>query len=594
MICESDGEYLRSSCGCFRKNEPTITIIKLLLPVFILVTFATAKQWVLVWSDEFDVEGYPDPSRWRYEEGYVRNDEAQYFTRERLENARVEDGKLIIEAHRDNWNGQEITSASLHTAHRGDWLYGRVEVRAKVPQGTGTWPAIWMMPTDSEYGYWPASGEIDIREYVGFMPELLHANVHTEAYNHTLGNNSGAAFTVSQPWENFVLWAIEWCPEEIVFFYEQEEVFRYINQNTGSTQWPFDKRFYLILNLAIGGSWGGTQGIDTTIFPARFEIDYVRVYQLAQPGPYTVNTTVSGYGTASVEPSLPHYDSGATVQLTATPDPGFQFSRWSGGYTGSENTVSLSVDRSISAIAHFSHPNELLCNGGFFESLFCWGYWANNDAVVVAGALDGVCSLTVQTSGDNSWDIQFAQSNIPLIYGHSYLLSFRVRATEESEIVANLQLREGPWTTYFSTDIDLTTEWETYQIEWSMNSPDDSLARLLFNCGTAEGTIYLSDVSLVDVTAYTGQSYLQPRLLRAPSPKIKLSGKTLYVDMRSYSGSGTETVRLFQTNGRVIFTSTVQKGQIVHLNLPARLSKGFIIAQIDNSVSFMLTPEIMQ
>jgi beta-glucanase (GH16 family) len=237
-------------------------------------------EWELVWEDNFDSDGLPNGNIWSYEEGYIRNDEAQYYTKERQENARVEDGNLIIEARKDNWNDKEITSASLHTYNKKNILYGKVEVRAKLPTGVGTWPAIWMLGTSIRNGTnWPDCGEIDIMENVGFDPDVVHGNVHTKAYNHVLGTNKGNKVTVEKPYQDFHIYSIEWYENRIEFYIDGTRYFVFDNENSGSDTWPFDKSHYLILNLAIGGGWGGQQGIDDTIFPQKYYFDYVKVYK---------------------------------------------------------------------------------------------------------------------------------------------------------------------------------------------------------------------------------------------------------------------------------------------------------------------------
>ncbi|HVR34631.1 MAG TPA: glycoside hydrolase family 16 protein [Methylomirabilota bacterium] len=227
--------------------------------------------------------------------GFIRNQEAQYYTAGRTENARVEGGRLIIEArkerfpnarHRpgsDNWRRKEFaeyTSASLTTEGLGEWRHGRVEVRAKLPEGRGVWPAIWMLGTNIRDVGWPRCGEIDIMEYVGFEPHVIHANIHTAKYNHVRGTGKGSRLRVEAPFEEFHVYAIEWSGERIDFFVGDRKYFTYEKEpDAGEDAWPFDRPFYLILNMAIGGAWGGQQGIDEGIFPARYEIDYVRVYE---------------------------------------------------------------------------------------------------------------------------------------------------------------------------------------------------------------------------------------------------------------------------------------------------------------------------
>ncbi len=238
-------------------------------------------EWKLVWEDNFDTDGLPDDDNWSYEVGYIRNNEAQYYTENRLENARVENGNLIIEARKDNWNDNEITSASLHTYNKKSILYGRIEVRAKLPTGLGTWPAIWMLGENIRTGTkWPDCGEIDIMENVGYDPNTIHANVHTKDYNHVLGTNKGDKIYNIRPYADFHIYAIEWFEDRIEFFVDDKRIFVFKNEYSGFERWPFDKPHYLILNFAIGGSWGGQKGIDDNIFPQKYYIDYVRVYEI--------------------------------------------------------------------------------------------------------------------------------------------------------------------------------------------------------------------------------------------------------------------------------------------------------------------------
>jgi beta-glucanase (GH16 family) len=239
---------------------------------------AAPPGWTLVFSDEFDRAGAPDAAKWGYELGYIRNKEAQYYT-SRPENVRVEAGNLVIEGRKEAHEGYGYTSASINTQGRFEFLYGRVEVRAKLPTGNGSWPAIWMLGTNRSQVGWPACGEIDIMENVGFDPSRIHGSVHTAAYNHTRGTQKTAIVNVSAPWEEYHVYAMEWYPDRIDIFVDGQKYFTFRNENTGSSTWPFDKPQYLLINLAIGGSWGGQKGIDDSRFPMRYFVDYVRIYR---------------------------------------------------------------------------------------------------------------------------------------------------------------------------------------------------------------------------------------------------------------------------------------------------------------------------
>lgn len=233
-----------------------------------------APKRKLVWSEEFNRPGRPDPKKWDYEEGFVRNNEMQYYTRDRAENARVEDGHLIIEARKEAYRNAQVTSASLTS--RQSWTYGRIEVRAKIPTGRGTWPAIWMLGTNIKQVGWPACGEIDIMENVGYDPDGIYCTVHTRGPDGQHASR-GKRITADRPYDAFHVYAVDWDARRMVFTYDNKQVLVY--ENDGKNPWPFDKPQYLILNLAIGGEWGGQKGVDDSIFPCRYLIDYVRVYQ---------------------------------------------------------------------------------------------------------------------------------------------------------------------------------------------------------------------------------------------------------------------------------------------------------------------------
>jgi beta-glucanase (GH16 family) len=241
-------------------------------------TTAVPAGWTLVFADEFETPGALDPAKWAYEIGYVRNDERQYYT-SRPENARAEGGSLLIEARKEAYHGYGYTSASVNTRGRFEFQYGRVEARAKLPTGNGPWPALWMLGTNIDTVGWPACGEIDIMENVGFDPPRIHGSVHTAAYNHTIGTQKTADVTVASPWKDFHVYAMEWYADHIDTFVDGQKYFTFTNEGTGSRAWPFDKPQYLLVNLAIGGSWGGQKGVDDSRFPHRYLVDYVRIYQ---------------------------------------------------------------------------------------------------------------------------------------------------------------------------------------------------------------------------------------------------------------------------------------------------------------------------
>lgn len=250
--------------------------------LFAATTFAqrSSDVPVLLWSDEFDEEGLPNPKKWTLEVGDHGwgNNELQLYTSGQLKNARVQGGVLWIEAHADATQPKGYTSAKLVSKGKGAWQYGYMEVRAKLPQGRGTWPAIWMLPEQDSYGGWPKSGELDIMEHVGYDPGTVHGTVHTEAFNHVLGTQKGGKVFISDFNSNFHTYGVDWTKDKIDFYLDGKKYFSFKNSGNGSKDWPFDQPFYMILNIAVGGNWGGKEGVDEAIWPQRMEVDYVRIY----------------------------------------------------------------------------------------------------------------------------------------------------------------------------------------------------------------------------------------------------------------------------------------------------------------------------
>ncbi len=237
----------------------------------------------LVWSDEFEEDGLPNSTRWWFDQRQNRwyPDALYYTTANREANARVEDGRLIIEVHKEGYGGREYTTARL-TSHQA-WTYGWYELSARLPEGRGLQAAIWMVSNSNPYGSWPGSGEIDIMEFVGFKPGIIHATVHTEAYNHRIGNHKVKTRQIPDASSEFHRYAMEWTESAIKIHVDDTHYYTFENerlQNSSADQrhWPFDHPFHMILSIAVGGNWAATKGIDPDVWPQRMEIDYMRVY----------------------------------------------------------------------------------------------------------------------------------------------------------------------------------------------------------------------------------------------------------------------------------------------------------------------------
>lgn len=279
-----------------------LSIWKILLPytekkifsaVFILTIFFSNNSKIFsqekrlwkfedtpVWSDEFDSASI-DKNKWSFETGGDGwgNNELQYYTDG--ENVKIEKGILKIIAKKQKMKSKKYTSSRLVTRNKAEWKFVRIKIRAKMSKGRGTWPAFWMLPSKG-YAGGASNGEIDILEYVGFEPGKIHFSVHTKKNNSYLKNEITKSKLIKNASDKFHIYRMDWTPYGIRGYVDGIKYFEYMNKNEGNSYWPFNNNFFLIMNLAIGGSWGGLMGIDGKIFPAVLEIDYVKVYKFIE------------------------------------------------------------------------------------------------------------------------------------------------------------------------------------------------------------------------------------------------------------------------------------------------------------------------
>jgi len=265
-------------CGACSKNQDSnggVSSSLLQPPTDLGWTFETTP----VWSDEFNYTGTPDTSKWTYDlgGGGWGNNELEYYTKS-PNNVNVANGLLTITARNENIQGMNYSSARMVSKGSGHILYGRIEVKAKLPSGTGTWPAIWMLPDNYAYGSWPKSGEVDIMEMVGFDPGNVHFSAHNQLYY--AGTAKTSTMYIATASTDFHTYREDWTPYAVRGYYDDNLVFTYVNNGTGAAQWPYDQTFHLLMNIAVGGSWGGTKGVDNTAFPTTMQVDYVRFYKM--------------------------------------------------------------------------------------------------------------------------------------------------------------------------------------------------------------------------------------------------------------------------------------------------------------------------
>lgn len=261
-------------------------LLILLLTVFLLVSCSMFTEpvpewerdgWTLIWQDEFK-DDVIDPSKWTMEIGGHGwgNNERQFYT-DRPENVRLEDGQLIIEAKDEFFVRRPYTSGRIKTQDHFSFTYGRVEARMKLPFGQGIWPAFWMLGADIDQVGWPRSGEIDIMEHIGRQPRHIHGTVHGPGYSGGGGVGHFTTFPPNSLYEEFHIYAIEWEPD-VIRWYVDDDLFFTLTPQQVPGEWVFDKPFFILINLAVGGNWPGYPD-DSTVFPQFLTVDYVRVYQ---------------------------------------------------------------------------------------------------------------------------------------------------------------------------------------------------------------------------------------------------------------------------------------------------------------------------
>ena len=410
----------------------------------------------LLWSDEFDGSEL-NKENWSYDvhaPGWT-NAELQEYTNS-TDNIYIEDGKLVIRAikTKDDSGNDYYTSGKVMGRNKTDFLYGKVVVSAKVPDGQGLWPAIWMMPTqESRYGQWPKCGEIDIMEILGNQPEIAYATIHygephaEQQGIYTLENGSFA--------DDFHEYSVEWEPGEMRFYIDGN-LYHTVNQwftaNKGGDEKPypapFDQTFFVQLNLAVGGTWPGNPDETTDFENAKFYIDYVRVYQ------------------------KPEYDTNVEKPATLFREP--------------------------------TEDGNLIYNGDFAEAEALgdednWSFLLFEGGDGSAAINDGIMTITTNNEGTADYAIQLVQSSLPIMEGKSYRLTFDAYAAEERDMIVCVSAPTAGWGRYLQdTKLTLSTDWQTFTYDFAMTSKDDNNGRLEFNMGATGSTaeIYIRNVRI--------------------------------------------------------------------------------------------------
>ncbi|MBN2416587.1 carbohydrate binding domain-containing protein [bacterium] len=455
------------------------------------VPVADAQDRRLVWADEFNGSAL-DRSVWSFQLGQF-NDCVHYAT-DRAENTEVSGGTLKLIAREESYRGYSYTASVIKTIHTAWWQYGRIEARIKLPSSSGFVPAFWLQPEDEAYGWWPASGEIDIMEHPTNEVSTIYGTIHNGAYNSFFGSGPrGGTIDIPTAESAFHLYAVEWTPQGIDFYVDDTKYYTFTNENSGYETWPFDQPFYIILNMAVGGGWVGSP-TETTVFPAVMEVDYVRVYQYLSdihicgpdyvlPAQEGLSYTAPALGTMQYQWSVPN--TADIVSGQGSPEISVDWGNFS-------STLDLYyVDGGASG--HLRYPvrmsNNLLKNGDFETGTKYWNIngfsparadFALSAADVFSG--DRSVSVDVSVPGANPWDVQLSQTGVSLSAGTTYQVSLWAKSGTNSTANVNV-IDASLFTPWGGRSLQLTDIWTEYAFSFSV--PANAQGMLTVDMGQA-------------------------------------------------------------------------------------------------------------
>ncbi len=410
--------------------------------------------YTLLWNDEFDGTGL-DTNVWNYEPhqpGWTNNELQEYTTTDK--NVFVKDGQLVIKAVKtmDAGGKDYYTSGKITTQNKRDFTYGKVVVRAKVPEGKGLWPAIWMMPQDeSRYGQWPKCGEIDILEVLGNQTNTTYGTIHYgEPHAQQQGTYVLTNGTFSSDFHEF---SVEWEPGEMRFYIDGN-LYKTVNdwftavsgEDEKPYPAPFNQPFFVQLNLAVGGTWPGNPDATTNFDNAEFQVDYVRVYQ------------------------KPAYD--------------------------------MNVQKPKKKFAEPLEDGNYIHNGDFSEAEdltddIDWKFLLFQNGEGAAEIKNGMITITSKNEGDVDYSVQLVQPNLPMIKGNKYRVSFDAFADKTRDIIVCVSAPDNNWIRYLpDTTLSVSTKRKTYTYEFEMKDKDDPNGRLEFNLGHrgSTATVHITKV----------------------------------------------------------------------------------------------------
>lgn len=463
-----------------RRIKKSLKLILFALSSGVSAFGQASGNWQLVWSDEFSQPNgsAPNSNNWNYDigGGGWGNQEIQYYTNS-TNNARVENGMLIIEAREENIGGRNHSSARLKTQGKHSWKYGKFEARVKVPSGSGLWPAVWMLGTDISSVGWPQCGEIDIMEFVGREPYEVFGTIHGPGYSG--GNAVGQIITRTEPIsDDFHIFSVEWDDEEIRWYFDGEHYFTADPTDVFGNEWVYDHEFFIIMNLAIGGNFGGT--LDPNLsFPRQMQVDYIRVY--TQGSPVGSNALSNpGFENTSLSPWTGYSSGGANEEGGYVENTSNTY--YNGGNSGGDSVLVRNGNYVAKVFGDFSGVEN--DNGIYQEISAEAGSTWSAEAWVLTHPQDLM-------SGDNSFDIEVsfrdANDTILEIYRSPVLDANTITAETWTQL--NVSQKIDPITGNLLEDnVSITAPIGTQKVRYQANYNQPLYGN---------GSIYLDDLSLV-------------------------------------------------------------------------------------------------
>ncbi|MCW8848873.1 MAG: family 16 glycosylhydrolase [Melioribacteraceae bacterium] len=471
--------------------------------IYICTTPIFSQGLIQVWADEFN-ENNIDRSAWGFEYG-TANDNVHYFT-DRLENAKIENGKLQIIALEESYKGFNYTAALLKTHNSIFWKYGRIEARLNLPSSNGFVPAFWMLPQDQSYGFWPSSGEIDIVEHPTNQVDKIYGTVHTGTYNSFTGSGPrGSVITIADAETEFHVYAIEWTPNKIDFFVDDQKYYTFDNELTGSGPWPFDQPFYIILSMGVGGGWVGNPDA-SSIFPAIMEVDYVRVYQklndvaISGADELAYHTKNSTYSLPFVEGASYFWNVTGNAEIVSGQNTNEILVDWN-IFSGIVEVEMVTADSTYNYDLPVLISNNLLVNSGFEKGVNHW-----NKTRPYPGDIEFMLNSEVSHSGNNSlfvdvktvsanaWDVQLSQSDLFLESGKNYNASFWAKAKTSGIKINAAIINSNTFAPIDIKEITLTDIWAKYDLSFTPSIT--VIGQFNIDMGGHLGSYYFDDFSL--------------------------------------------------------------------------------------------------